>query len=539
MSAPVGATLQFKGDVGASPSTAYTVTVNAGTTTAVWSVTTSAAVPTITTPAISSPANGTANLNPAANTPAGIPLVSDTYVNLNGAGTPQTSSEWEVYEGGLSSTTVSTNSVTAVAAVAPPAGTAVAGGYFGGQISTTGNGVADYNLIVAPAATGQDIAGITYKTSNSSDTNPNSQDEVYGKLATDQFNDAAHPAFQWAKNLIIGGFSDWYIPAKNELEILYFNLKPTTDANTTSTGTNPNSVPARAINYTAGNPTQTASLLFQSGGSEAFATVNGYWSSSEFSSDTTTAWRQFFFSGSQNGGSFASLGKNVNLYARAIRRVAASTVLAQTLTISAAATDGFALGQSVKGSVSNAVGTITAIDGTSVTVSLTSGTFQIGDFLKGNGTAITGSPFTVSSAPFTTVSVPQAALATSSTYYARVKYATTNPTATTSSFSAWSSFATAASFVPAPGTAMDGGYFGGQINDGGIIYNLIVGPRASAQNGGGTPTTTQYKTTNSSDSPAATYQNVVYGFPANQLDFTSTYPAFQFARSLSIGGFND
>jgi hypothetical protein len=86
---------------------------------------------------------------------------------------------------------------------------------------------------------------------------------------------------------------------------------------------------------------------------------------------------------------------------------------------------------------------------------------------------------------------------------------------------------------------MNGGYFGGQINDGGIIYNLIVGPRATAQNGGGTPTTTQYKTTNTASSPTATYQNVVYGFPANQLDFTSTYPAFQFARSLSIGGFND
>jgi hypothetical protein len=55
--------------------------------------------------------------------------------------------------------------------------------------------------------------------------------------------------------------------------------------------------------------------------------------------------------------------------------------------------------------------------------------------------AVTGSPFTVSAAPFTTVNIPQAALTATSTYYARVKYATTNTTATTSSFSAWSGFA--------------------------------------------------------------------------------------------------
>jgi hypothetical protein len=138
----------------------------------------------------------------------------------------------------------------------------------------------------------------------------------------------------------------------------------------------------------------------------------------------------------------------------------------------------------------------------------------------------------------TTATVPQTSLAVSSTYYARVKYATTNVTAATSSFSAWSSFGTASSFVPTPGSALNGGFFGGQINDGGIIYNLIVGPVATAQNGGATPTGLQYKTTNSADA-VVPYQNEVYGFPANQVDFTSTYPAFQFARGLTVGGYND
>jgi len=137
------------------------------------------------------------------------------------------------------------------------------------------------------------------------------------------------------------------------------------------------------------------------------------------------------------------------------------------------------------------------------------------------------------------VNVPQAALATSSTYYGRVKYATTNTTATTSSFSAWSKFGTAASFVPAAGSAMNGGYFGGQINDGGIIYNLIVGPVATAQNGGATPTGIQYKTTATGDSPPATFQNLVYGFPASQAGNDANHPAFQFARGLSIAGYSD
>jgi hypothetical protein len=204
------------------------------------------------------------------------------------------------------------------------------GGYFGGQIKVfagqEGPGVPAvdtiYNLIVAPAASGQfggsTPRGIRRKTSASADTNPNSQNEVYGKLATDQFTSAAYPAFNWAKGLSIGGFTDWYIPAKNELEILYFNLKPDTTSNITSSGINPNAVPARASNYTAGNPAQTTNALFQTGGSEAFSTAFGYWSATENSSNTTDAWRQTFINGLQN-----DLSKSLTQYARAIRRIPA------------------------------------------------------------------------------------------------------------------------------------------------------------------------------------------------------------------------
>jgi hypothetical protein len=479
-----GDTIQVFGTTGATVSAKYGVAITIGSSAAQdWFVTNSAAVASITTPAITSPPNGTTNLNPATNTPAGIPLVGDAYSAQNGAGA-QTSSTWEVYNGGLAPATQSANSATAVASVIPTVGAAVGGGYFGGQISTAGNSVADYNLIVAPvsagALSGTNTSGIRYKTTQSADSpTATVQNRVYGGPTTDLFKaSAAHPVFSTfingatgpnagAFNLTtggagggtgIGGFNDWYLPAENELEILYYNLKPNSTANFTGgTSSNPNAVPARASNYTAGTPARTTITLFQTGGAQAFSTAQYYWSSTEASSNAIQALQVSFSIGQQ----FPNSKDSTFGYTRAIRRVAVGTPLAQTITISAAATDGFALGQSVKGSVSNAVGIITAINGTSVTVDLVSGTFQVGDFLVGNGTAVTGSPFSVTSAPFTTVNIPQANLAVSSTYYARVKYATTNVTAATSSFSAWSSFGTASSFALTPGTAMQGGYFAG------------------------------------------------------------------------------
>ena len=94
VSAPPGATLQFQGTTGAAYSTAYTITVNAGTTTASWSVTTTAPPPSITTPSIATPANGSTNIGNL----TGVTLTGSTYTPLNGAGTTQTSSTWELYK---------------------------------------------------------------------------------------------------------------------------------------------------------------------------------------------------------------------------------------------------------------------------------------------------------------------------------------------------------------------------------------------------------------------------------------------------------
>ena len=100
-------------------------------------------------------------------------------------------------------------------------------------------------------------------------------------------NDASHPAAQYCEGLTIGGYSDWYLPARYELDIAYENLKPTTNSNNTSWGINPYSVPERTVNRTDGDPSQTSIAAFQSTGAEPFV-ADYHWSSTENSS--TAAW---------------------------------------------------------------------------------------------------------------------------------------------------------------------------------------------------------------------------------------------------------
>jgi len=190
-------------------------------------------------------------------------------------------------------------------------GDAYGGGFYAGQISTAGNGVADYNLVVAPVSSGESSSR-SWKTSNTSTAGTSSV--IDGPTNSSNMNDASHPAAQFCEGLTIGGFSDWYMPAKNELEVCYYNLKPTTTSNNTSSGANTNAVPSRGSNYTSGTPAQTSATNFRSGGAEAFAAVN-YWSSTEGSA--TSAWAQDFYNGDQTSRTKATYRR-----VRAIRRVA-------------------------------------------------------------------------------------------------------------------------------------------------------------------------------------------------------------------------
>ena len=193
-------------------------------------------------------------------------------------------------------------------------GSAFGGGFFAGQISTAGNGIADYNLVVGPLASAQ--SGLSWKNANTATAGADSV--IDGTQNTADMvadgNSTVYPAAHFCNNLVIGGFSDWYMPAKNELEVCYYNLKPTTTSNNTSSGINANAVPARASNYTSGTPAQTSSADFKDTGAEDFNSAT-YWSSTENSASYASV--QNF----NNGAQFTYF-KNGTYRVRAIRRVA-------------------------------------------------------------------------------------------------------------------------------------------------------------------------------------------------------------------------
>ena len=110
------------------------------------------------------------------------------------------------------------------------------------------------------------------------------------------------------------------MPAKNELEICYYNLKPSTASNNTSSGVNPYAVPARANTYTSGVPGMTSASDFQTTNSEAFnyGGAGYYWSSTQMANNVNNASMQYFLTGSNTGAS----AKDSNRRVRAIRRVA-------------------------------------------------------------------------------------------------------------------------------------------------------------------------------------------------------------------------
>jgi hypothetical protein len=204
-------------------------------------------------------------------------------------------------------------------AAEPEIGDAYGGGYFAGYISHTADGVATHRLIVAPATTGATGTGyalttnLQYRTANT------------GQIASD-FDGAANtaamvgiginlfPAAQFCVGLNIGGYTDWYLPARLELEIAYSNLKPSTSSNNTSWGINAYSVPAQTANYTSGDPGQTSVVSFQSGQPEAFV-ADAHWSST--SNGTPSGWLVSF-----NSGGNVSFQKTSSFRLRAFRREA-------------------------------------------------------------------------------------------------------------------------------------------------------------------------------------------------------------------------
>lgn len=240
-------------------------------------------------------------------------------------------------------------------------GDQVGGGYFIAQIMVFAgedDGVSPavdtiYNLIIAPTIgdntgpnpggtlLGQTSGYVSWKNANTGETGadiPLAQNLVYGKPWTDRagttgnFPVGEYPLFQWCVGDAngpnggggIGGFTDWYIPAWNELRIIYFFFKPSPQVNSPIWGSNPNSLPPYTPNTNYSNtgsvatfPAQTVATDFRSGGSEAMH-PNWSWSSSELSGDPTRGWRQAYYDGQAQG-----MTKVIGSSGRAIRRVPA------------------------------------------------------------------------------------------------------------------------------------------------------------------------------------------------------------------------
>lgn len=204
-----------------------------------------------------------------------------------------------------------TTRVIAVSAAPSAPGTPFGGGYYFGRIKI---GADTYALIVAPKSAEKNLQ---YKISNTADTGPSSLYD--GQANSNAINDSYHPAAQYCRSYEGGGFNDWYLASRDEWEQVYRNLKPTTQDNDTSSGSNVNSIPT-TTNYLIASPFQTGNAAFKTEGSEALNISPGvYWTSTQKSSGGETnvaACEQ-----NMNHGSQSQNLKSFYLYVRPIRRV--------------------------------------------------------------------------------------------------------------------------------------------------------------------------------------------------------------------------
>lgn len=168
------------------------------------------------------------------------------------------------------------------------AGTPFGGGFYVGRLHV---GAQAFALIVSPA-TGGELQGAWGKSGTDV---PGARSFFDGLANTLAMAEAGSKLARQALALNLGGFTDWYLPARDELELLYRHLKPTTEENWRYRGDNPSSIPV-GYAYSAELPAQTTAEAFRADGAEALAD-EWYWSSTQLSAHT--AWDQFFGIGGQ------------------------------------------------------------------------------------------------------------------------------------------------------------------------------------------------------------------------------------------------
>jgi len=171
-------------------------------------------------------------------------------------------------------------------------GAPFAGGYFVSTINVNGQ---QRVLIVAPKDTGE-LRSAWNASDKSVDGTLSYCD---GRANTQAMADAGSYLAQHVQGLLIEGFGDWYLPAQDELELIYRNLKPTADENSlwARSGMNVSAVPPTYA-YTPDSPAQTVSEAFRAGCAQAFEEA-WYWSSTQRAGDPGYAWMQHFDNGHQ------------------------------------------------------------------------------------------------------------------------------------------------------------------------------------------------------------------------------------------------
>jgi hypothetical protein len=187
------------------------------------------------------------------------------------------------------------------------AGTPFAGGFYAGRILIAGESFA---LIVAPRADGEKDETALLASGGVA----GALSFFDGRANTVALAEAGSDLAKWAQGLRIGGFDDWYLPSRDELEICYRAFKPTAEENYCWRGDNPSSLPV-GYAYSRQDPAQTAVEAFRDGGAEAF-TADWYWSSTQSAGPESYAWCQYFGSGTQY-----DTRKGYALRARAVRRL--------------------------------------------------------------------------------------------------------------------------------------------------------------------------------------------------------------------------
>ncbi len=196
----------------------------------------------------------------------------------------------------------------ATAPVLPAVGTAIEGGFFVCVINIAGE---HYGLVVAPKDGGEHAPATWNKSAKAL---AGARSYCDGHANTEAMAKAGSALAAWARGLELDGFTDWYLPSRDELELCYRHLKPGSEKNYQfRSGDNPSSVPT-GYPYTDTNPPQTSVANFQDDGPDAFAD-DWYWSSTQVAGAEQSAWCQDFDTGNQT-----TRHKDYELSARAVRR---------------------------------------------------------------------------------------------------------------------------------------------------------------------------------------------------------------------------